>query len=199
MHFRGLDIRAGLSFRVCAGLFIGLVCATFAAALPLPDNDMPNPASSVHLTARNGLKRLPMMLQFIFPPNDPNLLLSEPLSTEETVKQIQAYLERMQIGFGFVPTIDEEDMMASPSRHVPSKTVYFELKLKDSTEESKQFWGKWGSWHKASVKIASPFSPTNALIYQNRAGSILLEGNTLRIPGEPSVILPPATVHPDLH
>ncbi|KAJ3750813.1 hypothetical protein DFH05DRAFT_118511 [Lentinula detonsa] len=64
MYLCGLDIRAGLSFRVCAVLFLGLVCAAFTAALPLSDNDLSNPTSSVHLAARNELKKIPMTLRF---------------------------------------------------------------------------------------------------------------------------------------
>ncbi|KAJ3750814.1 hypothetical protein DFH05DRAFT_1518990 [Lentinula detonsa] len=195
MYLRGLDIRAGLSFRVCAVLFLGLVCAAFTAALPLSDNDMPNPTSSVHLAARKDLKRLPMMLRFVFPKGENSILECEPLDKDKTVKQIQAYLERMQTGFGFVPTISVEDSMDHPSRYIPLQTVNFELKLKGSpTEESNEFWPKWGEWKKGYVEIASPFSPKKALIYQGRSVLIGLKDNTFGITDQPHIELPPATV-----
>ncbi|KAJ3789245.1 hypothetical protein GGU10DRAFT_66707 [Lentinula aff. detonsa] len=199
MYLCGLDIRAGLSFKVCAVLFLGLVCAAFTAALPLSDNDQSNPTSSVHLAARNDLKRLPMMLRFVYPKGENSILDCKPLNKDKTVKQVQAYLERMQSGFGFVPTISVEDAMDHPSGYIPTNTVNFELKLKGSpTEESKEFWAKWGSWKEGYVQIASPFSLKKSLIHQGQSVLITLKDNTLEITGKSSIALASATVQPDL-
>ncbi|KAJ3988420.1 hypothetical protein F5890DRAFT_1550499 [Lentinula detonsa] len=165
MYLCGLDIRASLSFRVCAVLFLGLVCAAFAAALPLSDNDLSNPTSSVHLAARNELKKIPMTLRFI-KPEDKLLHQCETLSKAKTVKQIQAYLERMQAGFGFVPTISVEDAAGEPWKYVPRKSVSFDLELKDSTEESEEIRNKWGTWNMGTVQIPSAFVPNSAIIQQ---------------------------------
>ncbi|KAJ3797915.1 hypothetical protein GGU11DRAFT_782959 [Lentinula aff. detonsa] len=199
MYFCGSDTRASLSFRVCTGLFLGLVCAAFATALPLSDNDMPNPTSSVHLAARNDLKRLPMMLRFMNPGG-----ICELLDKHKTVKQVQAYLERMQAGFGFVPTISVEDVVSIEG--VPDDPcittedrLYLHLKLKGSTtEESKEFWDKWGSWKYGRVQIASPFSLKEAYILQGRSRSITLNDNALKITGQPRIQLPPASISKDL-
>ncbi|KAJ4002284.1 hypothetical protein F5050DRAFT_494086 [Lentinula boryana] len=201
MYLCGLDIRAGLSFRVCAALFLGLVCAAFAAALPLSDNDLSNPTSSVHLAARNELKKIPMKLRFIKPEDD-LLRQCEPLSKEKTVKQIQAYLERMQTGFGFVPTISVEDAEGEPWKYDPRKSVSFDLELKYSTGESEEFRNKWGTWNMGTVQIPSAFVPNSAIIHQGTAEGapflIYLSKNNLRIMGKPTVTLAPATISNDL-
>ncbi|KAJ3789244.1 hypothetical protein GGU10DRAFT_330151 [Lentinula aff. detonsa] len=209
MYLCGLDIRAGLSFRVCAVLFLGLVCAAFTAALPLSDNDLSNPTSSVHLAARNELKKIPMTLRFI-KPEDKLLHQCESLSKDKTVKQIQAYLERMQTGFGFVPTISVEDAEGEPWKYVPRKSVSFDLELKDFTEESEEIRNKWGTWNMGTVQISSPFLPRSAIIQQGTVEGapflIYLSKDNLRIimllnliqAGKPSVTLAPATISNDL-
>ncbi|KAJ3731990.1 hypothetical protein DFJ43DRAFT_1039722 [Lentinula guzmanii] len=180
MYLCGLDIRAGLSFRVCAVLFLGLVCAAFTAALPLSDNDLSNPTSSVHLAARNELKKIPMRLQFIKPED----------------KLLRHYWIR------FCTDISVEDAEGEPWKYVPKKSVSFDLELKDSTEESEEIRNKWGTWNMGTVQISSVFLPESAIIQRGTVEGapplMILRENKLGIRGKLPVTLDPVSVQPDL-
>ncbi|KAJ4469738.1 hypothetical protein C8J55DRAFT_492029 [Lentinula edodes] len=113
-----------------------------------------------------------------------------------TIKQIQTYMDRVAIGFGFRPMVHIGDAIGTPYRQKDTRAVQFSFELKTPQSVSEEIRRKWTLSNDVYIKVSHPFVPESLSILNPQNQQIFkMRGTDLEARSKRYTLPPAEVVH----
>ncbi|KAH7867883.1 uncharacterized protein C8R40DRAFT_1136986 [Lentinula edodes] len=169
-------------------LVFGLFYAAFScAAMPLSQSELSTRADNAEL------QEVSFSIEFPEPEANERHLY-DVQNKDLTVKQIQTYMDRVAIGFGFRPMVHIDDATGTPYRQDRDHAVLFSFRLQTPQSVSEKIQREWGFSNDVYIQVSHPFVPRSLAILNPQNQQIFRMRDTDLRTTSKRYTLPPAEV-----